>query len=156
MLMFNIADGLGIGKPSVARGTAYQLGLPQEPARTPRREAPPAPQVSRSAPGTDGARPSGSLPPENKWVATRSRLRALGARIDAWRSGGASAPVDPAALTLARLQSEAGIKDEYWRDAWETRIQFIPGTDGYRLVSAGPDQLFGTADDIQFRKVVRP
>ena len=41
------------------------------------------------------------------------------------------------------------------QDAWGGEIQYIPDNEGYRLISAGPDRLFGTADDIQYRRVLQ-
>ena len=39
-------------------------------------------------------------------------------------------------------------------DGWGNEIHYLPDAEGYRLISAGPDQLFGTADDIMYRRVL--
>lgn len=45
-------------------------------------------------------------------------------------------------------------KDNVLIDAWKTPIRYkvLTNPDGYILISAGPDQEFGTDDDIELRK----
>lgn len=90
---------------------------------------------------------------ENRWTTTRRKLRELGQVVSAWmaRQAGGS---DPAQLTIYRLREDMGVTREALTDGWGNEIHYLPDTEGYRLISAGPDQLFGTADDISYRRVL--
>jgi hypothetical protein len=46
------------------------------------------------------------------------------------------------------------IPGEALQDGWGGEVQYVPENEGYRLISAGPDRLFGTADDIQYRRTL--
>jgi len=91
--------------------------------------------------------------PENKWVATRKQLRTLGQHVNNWMAQNAAVK-DASQLNLYRLREELDLDPEELRDGWGGDLQYIPDTEGYRLISAGPDRLFGTADDIQYRRVM--
>lgn len=95
---------------------------------------------------------SANLQPENKWVSTRKRLRTLGQHINTWITKHQGA--DASQLSLFRLREDASLPIDDLVDGWGSELQYIPDTEGYRLISAGPDHLFGTADDIQYRRVL--
>lgn len=114
--------------------------------------------LSESRPTAKNPEPSASAEAlqrdaqQNQWIQTRSRLRVLGEQVNSWlqdRSGATS--VD---LNLYRLREDFSLPREMFSDAWKTEVQYIPDTEGYRLISAGPDRLFGTADDMQYRRVL--
>jgi len=91
-------------------------------------------------------------PPENKWVSTRRILRSLAQNVNAWlaeRPG-----TEPSQVSLFQLQEDLSLQSQAFLDAWNGEVQYIPDNEGYRLISAGPDRLFGTVDDIQFRRVL--
>jgi len=88
---------------------------------------------------------------ENKWIATRRLLHAIGEQVNTWLAKGQGREV--AQLTLLKLRQETGLTGQQLKDAWGADIQFIPNNKGYRLISSGPDRLFGTADDIQYQQV---
>jgi len=92
-------------------------------------------------------------PIENKWIATRKKLRALGQKVNSWLAQHAAVD-DAAQLNLFRLREELSLKASDMTDGWGGEVQYIPDTEGYRLISSGPDRLFGTADDIQYRRVL--
>jgi len=104
---------------------------------------------SGGMPGQDGA--DGQL--ENKWVATRSQLRSLGQKVNE-RLTRSAAGADTSQVSLYRLREELNLEPDALRDAWGGEVQYIPDAEGYRLISAGPDGLFGTADDLQYRRVM--
>ena len=89
---------------------------------------------------------------ENKWVSTRRKLRTLGQSVNTWLAARPGA--DAGQLNLFRLREEVGIDPAQMLDGWNGEVQYIPDNEGYRLISAGPDRLFGTADDIQYRRVL--
>lgn len=129
----------------------------QQPVFAPVDSATPPPLPLTDDTGTPASQPIATAPlplAESKWVTTRGSLRSLGAQISTWLNR-APAGTGPTELTLNRLRDEVGIADADLRDGWGGEIHYIPDADGFQLVSAGPDQLFGTADDIQFRQVVR-
>jgi len=95
----------------------------------------------------------GSTEPKNKWIATRTKLRFLGQKVNGWIAEHA-AVTDATQLNLFKLRQELSLKPVELKDGWGGDVQFIPDTEGYRLISAGPDKLFGTADDIQYRRVM--
>jgi hypothetical protein len=61
---------------------------------------------------------------------------------------------NPKAANLFTVRQQMRIPDESLRDGWGGEIQYVPENEGYRLISAGPDRLFGTADDIQYRRIL--
>lgn len=87
---------------------------------------------------------------ETKWSASRKRLRAMGQAINQWLSSYAENK-DPASVTLFRLREDIKLAEEDFLDGWGTEFNYVPDTESYRLISAGPDRLFGTADDLQYR-----
>jgi len=90
---------------------------------------------------------------ENKWIATRSQLRFLGQKVNEHLMQSAAGS-DASQISLYRLRQELNLPPDALQDAWGGDVQYIPDTEGYRLISAGPDRLFGTADDIQYRRVL--
>lgn len=90
---------------------------------------------------------------ENRWATSRRKLRELGKVIGNWLASEA-VNKDPSQLTLFRLREEMGVANDMLVDGWGTEIHYLPDNEGYRLISAGPDQLFGTADDILYRRVL--
>lgn len=90
---------------------------------------------------------------ENRWTTSRRKLRELGQLITTWMAR-RSTSQDPTQLSLFRLREDMGVPQESLLDGWGNEIHFLPDNEGYRLISAGPDQLFGTADDILYRRVL--
>lgn len=123
-------------------------------------DLPPTP-IPMQAPATPGGGSAGSaadfvnssLARENKWVQTRTRLREFGQQANTWIARN-SAAVDPMVLTLDQLQQSLSYDAGKLIDGWGKRFRYIPDANGYRLVSAGPDGQFSTADDIQYRRVL--
>ncbi len=140
MFLWNLADSVrldGVGRGREARPAASTQ-----------------PPAASRAPAASGMSAGAARAP-NRWTATRGVMRGLGDRVDAWLASDAGAE-GPGALTVRRLHDEVGIRPADLRDAWGAVIHFIPAADGYRLVSAGPDGLFGTVDDIQYRQTLKP
>jgi len=90
---------------------------------------------------------------ENRWVVTRSKLRTLGQAVNQWMTHKAASG-GPTQLNLFKLREDMDLSQESLQDGWSNDVQYIPDNEGYRLISAGPDKLFGTADDIQYRRVL--
>jgi len=90
---------------------------------------------------------------ENKWVATRNRLRTLGQQISSWFVS-AGATVDPTGLDLAALARLVPLAADSLLDGWGREVAYHFDGQGYRLVSAGPDGEFGNSDDIEYRRIV--
>lgn len=107
----------------------------------------------RRAPVREPVRPSPARTAENSWAETRQRLRSLGQQIQDWLVQNNKVD-DPGAVNLFILRQQLQIPVEALRDGWGGEIQYVADIDGYRLISAGPDRLFGTADDIQFRRTL--
>ena len=60
----------------------------------------------------------------------------------------------PSKLTLYKLRQDMDVPVDALSDGWGNEINFVQDNEGFRLISAGPDQLFGTADDILYRRVL--
>lgn len=90
---------------------------------------------------------------ENKWVATRNRLRLLGQRVSVWFAEGGAAQ-DPAGLDLAAIARLVPLDAESTLDGWGREVRYQPEGQGYKLVSAGPDGAFGTSDDVEYRRIL--
>lgn len=96
-----------------------------------------------------------TLANENRWVATRNRLRLLGQQINSWY-GREGSPQDPQALDLAGLAVLIPLDPDSLLDGWGRQVSYRHEGRGYRLVSAGPDGEFGNSDDIEYRRVLEP
>ncbi|MGB5467099.1 MAG: hypothetical protein WBM84_13560, partial [Sedimenticolaceae bacterium] len=90
---------------------------------------------------------------ENKWVATRTRMRILAQRIAQWR-GGPGRATDIADLRLASFASDQSLEPDSVRDGWGRPIDLQIEGESLRLISAGPDGKVGTADDVEYRRVL--
>ncbi len=91
---------------------------------------------------------------ENRWVATRNRLRTIGQRLDAWLSDGA-ASIDHTNLTFADIAQALNLDQEELRDGWGNAIEYQAKGQRYRLVSAGPDGVLGNEDDVAYRRTLK-
>jgi hypothetical protein len=114
-------------------------------------------QASGPRPDGDSGLPTGmQVEPRsigNKWAETRRGLRALGLQVNQWLEQNNKID-NPKAMNLYTLRQQMRIPKTALQDGWGGEIQYIPDTEGYRLVSAGPDGLFGTADDVQYRRTL--
>lgn len=113
---------------------------------------------SRTAPPQQGADPVATardklLVTENRWVSTRSKLRALGQQINTWFAD-RGRTLDPSALDMAQIARALSLDPEATRDGWGREIAFDAFGEGYRLISAGPDGEFGSSDDVEYRRVL--
>lgn len=118
---------------------------------------PPALLEQDAVPLSPGAGGAGTIQisrqDEVRWGSTRRRMGELDWAIREWLAG-ESDPDAAAVLTLRRLRDERVLPADVLFDGWDNEIRYLPDRKGYRLVSAGPDQLFGTEDDIVFRRVL--
>lgn len=118
--------------------------------------APPTPAIQVPEPdkATEAQKQAEELVNENKWVATRNRLRILGQQVNRWlRKEGQS--LDPATLDAERLASLLNLPEDRLTDGWGNKVRFISDGKGYRLVSTGPDGVFGNSDDVEYRRILR-
>lgn len=79
---------------------------------------------------------------------TNRRLEQLNRSIKVWMIQYGSG-FNPAQVTLERLRQDLNIGQPEMLDGWGTALRYEPETDRYRVVSAGPDKSFGTADDLK-------
>lgn len=100
-------------------------------------EEPPAPVVA-TAP---------AKPVNPRLAQTNRRLEQLNRSIKVWMIQYGSG-FNPAQVTLERLQQDLGIGAQEMLDGWGTALRYEPGDRQYRVVSAGPDKAFGSADDL--------
>ncbi len=123
-----------------------------------------APLVPAPATGPAGrpAQPSAPRPPttqdavlaeENKWVATRNRLRVLGQQLSAWFAEGGRA-AGAGRMDTAAVGRALGVEAQAMRDGWDREVRYESDGRGFRLYSAGPDGEFGTPDDIEYRRLL--
>ena len=91
---------------------------------------------------------------ENRWVATRNKLRSLGQRVNAWLADD-TGNVDPATLDLNDVVRALRLDQDDVLDGWGNRIDYQSDGQGYRLISAGPDGVFGNTDDVDYRRTLR-
>lgn len=78
-------------------------------------------------------------------ILTQLRMRSLLQSVERYREVRGSLPVDLASLGLPSRAAELG--GDPLRDAWGTPFRFSTEGDEVRLVSAGRDRRFDTADD---------
>lgn len=90
---------------------------------------------------------------ENRWGTTRRKLRELGQIVTTWVRSNPSGR-NPSQFNLFSLREDTGINADKLQDGWGNEVQMLSDSEGYRLISSGPDQLFGTADDIMYRQVL--
>ncbi len=90
---------------------------------------------------------------ENRWVVTRRKMRTLGQMLNDWviKRGVEN---DLTQVSLFQLREDLSLPRRVFHDAWNMDLQYVADAEGYRLISAGPDQLFGTADDLQYRRTL--
>lgn len=94
------------------------------------------------------------LTTENKWVATRNRLRVLGQRLTTWFSASAGS-VDPARLSIADIGQALLLDLNSTVDGWGKQFRYRYNDGGFQLYSAGPDGQFDTDDDIKYRRSLK-
>lgn len=105
-----------------------------------------------------GARPMPSIQPtaeprQTQQETTRTRLRALAQAVTAWsrQRGGR---LDPLLVDLPRVQRELQLPPEQLVDGWGGTIEYVPMRGRFRLISAGPDETRGTADDLSVEQAL--
>lgn len=123
----------------------------------------PPPAVAPAAgPASRPGQPAAPRPPttqdavlaeENKWVATRNRLRVAGQQLSAWFANGGSA-ADATRMDMAAVSAALGLDAQASRDGWGREVRYASDGKGFRLFSAGPDGQFGTPDDIEYRRLL--
>lgn len=107
-------------------------------------EEPPAPSVTRAP----------AVPVDPQRAETNRRLEQLSRSIRVWMIQYGSG-FDPAQVTLDRLQQDLDIGPRDMLDGWGTGLRFEPEGEKYRVISAGPDKSFGTADDLQRETAIK-
>lgn len=107
-------------------------------------EEPPAPSVTRAP----------TVPVDPQRAETNRRLEQLSRSIRVWMIQYGSG-FDPAQVTLDRLQQDLEIGPRDMLDGWGTGLRFEPEGEKYRVISAGPDKSFGTADDLQRETAIK-
>jgi len=101
-------------------------------------EEPPAPVVATTP----------AIPVNPQRAATNSRLEQLNRSIKVWMIQYGSG-FNPAQVTLERLQQDLSIGEQEMLDGWGTALHYEPGDGRYQVISAGPDKVFGSADDLK-------
>lgn len=91
---------------------------------------------------------------ENRWVATRNRLRRAGQRIANWLRN-ADAGIDPANQSMNQIGAALMLPPADMLDAWGKQFRFESTGQGFRLVSAGADGTFDTPDDVEYRRALK-
>ena len=98
----------------------------------------PAPEVA--------AVPAAPVDPQR--AQTVRRLEQLNRSVSVWMIQYGSG-FNPTQVTLERLQQDLNMGDQDMLDGWGTALRFEPEAQLYRVISAGPDKSFGTADDLK-------
>ena len=96
-----------------------------------------------------------ALVEENKWVATRNRLRQLGQRLSVWFAEGGSGR-DPSGLDLQAIAAAVPLAEGETVDGWGVPLLYQSDGRGFQLLSAGPDGQFGSPDDVEYRRILEP
>jgi hypothetical protein len=92
-------------------------------------------------------------PKQSQQDTTRTRLRALAQAVTAWSRQRGNRP-DPFLVDLPRVQRELQLPPEQLVDGWGATIEYVPLPGRFRLVSAGPDGVRGTADDLSVEQTL--
>ena len=143
LLSWSVVDGIYVRFLAPSASFDMPVNLPAPAAQ------PPGGDASAPAPQSQDER----LVNENKWVATRTRMRLLAQRIAEWRDGPGQG-ADIADLQLAAFASDKSLEPDSVRDGWGNFIDLRVEGNGLRLVSGGPDGEIGTADDVEYRRML--
>ncbi len=95
-----------------------------------------------------------AAPVDPQRAATNSRLEQLNRSIKVWMIQYGSG-FNPAQVTLDRLQRDLNIGEQEMLDGWGTALRYEPQDGHYRVISAGPDRVFGNADDLKRETAVK-
>lgn len=108
--------------------------------------------------GSDGsaepaqpAAPITPVEPVNRWVVTRGRLRSVGQRLYAWMEV-VGPERNPAQLTMADVVEVLALDNDNRTDGWGRPIAYRLDGGSFVLLSAGPDGVLDSPDDIQYRR----
>ncbi|MET0014307.1 MAG: hypothetical protein ABW085_03595 [Sedimenticola sp.] len=93
------------------------------------------------------AAPVEVVPVDTARSTSEQRLDKLASSVKVWMIQ-YGAGFNPQQVTLPRLGQDMGMPAEDFTDGWGNEIRYEAGENGYRLLSAGPDGAFGTADDL--------
>ncbi|MET0046355.1 MAG: hypothetical protein ABW066_01065 [Sedimenticola sp.] len=93
------------------------------------------------------AAPVEVVPVDTERSTSEQRLDKLASSVKLWMIQYGSG-FNPRQVTLPRLGQDMGMPAEDFTDGWGNEIRYEAGENGYRLLSAGPDGAFGTADDL--------
>ncbi|MES9938729.1 MAG: hypothetical protein ABW153_19955 [Sedimenticola sp.] len=91
--------------------------------------------------------PVEAVPVDTERSTSEQRLDKLASSVKVWMIQ-YGAGFNPRQVTLPRLGQDMGMPAEDFRDGWGNEIRYEAVENGYRLLSAGPDGAFGTADDL--------
>lgn len=89
-----------------------------------------------------------AVPVDPQRAQTVRRLEQLNRSVSVWMIQYGSG-FNPTQVTLERLQQDLNMGDQDMLDGWGTALRFEPEAQLYRVISAGPDKSFGTADDLK-------
>ncbi len=83
---------------------------------------------------------------EKKIVKTKVKLRAAKSAINAWLIQHKTKEISSFKEVILDLE----LTPRHFQDGWGNEMQFKPMETGFEMVSAGADQLFGSADDLRY------
>jgi hypothetical protein len=89
-----------------------------------------------------------AVPVDPQRAQTLQRLEQLNRSVSVWMIQYGSG-FNPTQVTLERLQQDLNISGQDMMDGWGTALRFEPEAQVYRVISAGPDKVFGTGDELK-------
>lgn len=81
--------------------------------------------------------------PTTRCSEARTQVQEVVRAVELFKATSSSVPQTLDALIAAKILEPTSLVD-----AWGHDLLYYPAVDGYRLLSAGPDGMAGTADDI--------
>jgi hypothetical protein len=89
-----------------------------------------------------------AVPVDPQRAQTLQRLEQLNRSVSVWMIQYGSG-FNPTQVTLERLQQDLNMSEQDMLDGWGTALRFEPEAQFYRVISAGPDKVFGTGDELK-------
>jgi hypothetical protein len=93
------------------------------------------------------AEPEIAVPVDPQLAATNKNLNLIFSSVRVWMIQ-FGAGFDPSQVTLERLSQDLALTQEQMVDGWGQAFRYVVDNPHYRVISAGPDGQFDSADDI--------
>ena len=84
---------------------------------------------------------------------TKLKLRSARDAVTTWLDKNPDKTL--ADVDFQRIITELGLDDHHFKDRWGNEMHMIPIRSGFKIISAGPDKLLETSDDLSYQKILQ-